>query len=98
MRPAIIRTVLAGALNILIVELPHRRRAHQGVERRGRYFAIVVVRSLQADDHVGLRLVVTEALNKTAAADVATFECFQIDRAAILYFNGFGTYFGGEQE
>jgi hypothetical protein len=49
----------------------------------------MIVRGFQIDDHVRLRLVITDALNETATRRVAALECFQIDRATIFYVNGF---------
>lgn len=58
----------------------------------------MIVIALQANDHVALRFVVTDALNEAAASDVPAFKCSEIDRAAIFYVNGFGPRFGGDQE
>ncbi len=54
---------------------------------------MVVVRALQANDHVALRLVVTNALNETATRRVTTFKRFEVNGAAIFHVNGFGLDF-----
>lgn len=53
---AIIRAVRTRPFDILIVELAHRWRAHQAVERHGRQFDVVIVRAAQADEHMVLSL------------------------------------------
>ena len=62
------------ASKILFEKLPHRRRGHQAVERRRRQVAILKVGTLHADDHAGLRGIVTGALDQRAARRVAAFE------------------------
>jgi len=74
MGSAIIRTIRTRPFDVRVIELPHRWRAHQAVKRRGWQFAIVVVRALQANDHVALRLIVTNALDEATAVDVTAFE------------------------
>jgi hypothetical protein len=71
MCPAIIRAIRARMLDALIVELAHRRVAHQAVERYGRQLAVVMVSTLQANDYVALRSIATNALNEAAAVAVA---------------------------
>jgi hypothetical protein len=93
LRSTIKRTIRTRPFDILIVELPHRWRAHQAVERRRRQLAVMIVRAAQADDHVALRFVVADPLNEAAAVDAAAFECFEIDRTAVFYVNGFGMSF-----
>ena len=54
------------------------------------------IRAAQADYHVALRLIVTNALNEAAAIDVTAIKCFEVDRTAIFHVNGFGANFRGE--
>jgi len=74
MRPAIERPILTSALDVMIVKLTHRWGTHQGVKRHGWQFAVVVVRAVQAYDHVRLRLVITNALNECATRRVGAGE------------------------
>ena len=74
MRPAIIRVIRTRPFDILIVELAHRRRGHQIIERRERQFAIMIIRAAQTNDHVALRLVVTNSLNERRSRRVSASE------------------------
>jgi hypothetical protein len=47
----------------------------------------MIVRAAQANDHVALRF--ANPLDEAAAVDVTTLKCFETDRAAIFYVNGF---------
>src|SRR6266404_5988796 len=58
----------------------------------------MIIGAAQIDNHVALSLVVADTLNETTSVDIATFECLQINRAAIFHVNGFRTNFGGEQK
>jgi hypothetical protein len=95
-RPAIKRAVRPPAFYVLIVELAHRWRAHQGIKRGRRKFAIMIIRAAQANDHIGLRFIVANALNEAASADVIALKCFEIDWATIFDVNGFGASFRRE--
>src|SRR5664279_3370753 len=57
----------------------------------------MVVRALQIYDHVGLRIVVANSLNETAAVDVTTFKRLEINDAAAFYVNGFGADLGRDE-
>ena len=67
MRPAVKGPIGACALDLLIVELTHRRSGHECVKGRRRQLTVVVVRATQTDQHVALCLVVAHALDKAAA-------------------------------
>ena len=50
----------------------------------------MIVRAAQANDHIALRFIVTNALYEAAAVDVMALECFEIDWATIFDIDGFG--------
>jgi len=85
MRSAVERPIQTGAFDGLIVKLPHRWCRHESVERRGRQLAIMIVGAPQADQHVALRFVVTDALNEAAAWRVRAGKGLQVDRPAIFH-------------
>src|ERR1700733_7371519 len=88
MRPAVERAVRTRALDALIIELSHRWRRHQSVERSCRQLPIVIVSAAQIDQHVTLRSIVTNTLNEAASRRVRTSEWLEIDRAAIFDVDG----------
>jgi hypothetical protein len=98
MRSAIERPIRAGALDLLIVELAHRRRRHELVECRRRQFAIVIVGAAEIDEHVALRLVVADALNEAAPRCVCAGERLQVDDTAVLDVDCFRTRGRGDQD
>ena len=67
MGSAVERPIRARTLDLLIVELTHGRCRQECVERRRRKLAIVIVCAPQTDQHVALRLIVTDALDEAAA-------------------------------
>src|SRR4051812_25356303 len=81
---AVERSILPATLDVRVVELPHRRRDNEGVERRWWQFTIMIIGALEVDQHVSLRLVVADALNEAAARCVGAGERLEIDGASIF--------------
>lgn len=98
MRSAIERSIGSGPFDLLIVKLPHRGGRHEGIECRRRQFAVVIIGALQIDEHVALRLVVTDPLNEAAARRIGASERFQVDAAAVLDVDRFGDRRRGDDE
>src|SRR5260370_42620980 len=84
MRTTVEWSVRVGALDILVIELAHRWRCHEGVERGRRQLAIMVVGAAQTDQHIALRFIETDTLDEAASRRVRAGECFEIDRPAIF--------------
>jgi hypothetical protein len=97
MRPAIVWAIRAGSPDAAIEKLPHRRRAHQGRERRCRKFAVLIVNAVDVDDHLALGFIVTDALNEAAPVDIPALERPEIDGAAISDVDRFGANLGGQK-
>jgi hypothetical protein len=89
MCPAVIGTIRAGTLNILIEELAHRRRCHERLKDRSRQFAIMVVGTSEVDQHIALSLIVADPLNEAASGYIGANEGLEIDYAAIFHVHGF---------
>src|ERR1700704_5212818 len=96
--PAIVTATGLRSPDIPVEELAHRWRAHQVLECRRRHIAELIVTAFDADDQTALRLVVADALNETAAVDVAALERAEIDGAAVPDVNRFGAELRGEPE
>jgi hypothetical protein len=69
---------------VRIEEASHGLRIHQRFHRARWDAAVMVVGPVEADDHVALRFIKTDAPNKTAAGHICAGERRKIERTSVL--------------
>ena len=93
-----VRTVSVAPCDVRVEILSHRRGVQKRVDHVLRQFAVLVVDRVAPDDHVLVRLVVTDPLDETAPGDVLADEGFEVHWPEVSNVNAFGFLPGGGEE